>query len=284
MINLIKIEQIIEHFFKGQSLVGSVKLGSVYDNLNTGNLRYPVLNIDHIETVHNNFDTYNFYIYFADRLTENHNNSNYIVTSGINIIKMFTKYMEDNFNIQTPVTITPFIQKFADDTAGVWARVSIEVSDDMEYCEDEIDIPTLYIVENGEYNTVEYDKVIVNVQGGLPDAPSDGKSYVRKDGEWVEETIVDISGKQDKLTAGTNISIVDNVISATDTVYDDTEIRGLIAGKQDVITDLATIREGAALGATALQEVPNEYAKKSDIPTVPTFTFDSATATLNITL
>ena len=164
MINLIQIQKIIENFFKNQSLVGSVKLGSVYDNLNTGNLKYPVLNIDHIDTVHNNFDTYNFYIYFADRLTENHNNSNYVVTSGINIMKMFTKYMEDNFSMQTPVTITPFVQKFADDCAGVWTRVSIEVRDDMDYCEDIIDIPTLYIVENGEYNTVEYDKVIVNVQ------------------------------------------------------------------------------------------------------------------------
>ena len=36
--------------------------------------------------------------------------------------------------------------------------------------------------------------------------------------------------------------------------------------KQDVISDLETIRSGAALGATALQEVPDTYAKKTDIP------------------
>ena len=37
--------------------------------------------------------------------------------------------------------------------------------------------------------------------------------------------------------------------------------------KQDIITDLASIRSGAALGATALQSVPNTYALKTDIPT-----------------
>ena len=40
-----------------------------------------------------------------------------------------------------------------------------------------------------------------------------------------------------------------------------------ISGKQDIITDLELIREGASLGATALQEVPSGYAKTEDIPT-----------------
>ena len=38
-----------------------------------------------------------------------------------------------------------------------------------------------------------------------------------------------------------------------------------LATKQDVISDLETIRSGSALGATALQEVPDTYALKSDI-------------------
>ena len=46
--------------------------------------------------------------------------------------------------------------------------------------------------------------------------------------------------------------------------YDDTEIRSKIeeieANKQDKINDLETIREGANLGATALQSIPSEYA------------------------
>ena len=37
------------------------------------------------------------------------------------------------------------------------------------------------------------------------------------------------------------------------------ELAAELAGKQDIISDLATIRSGAAKGATALQSVPNSY-------------------------
>ena len=40
--------------------------------------------------------------------------------------------------------------------------------------------------------------------------------------------------------------------------------------KQDTISDLDTIRSGAALGATALQSVPDTYALKSEIPDITT--------------
>ena len=40
--------------------------------------------------------------------------------------------------------------------------------------------------------------------------------------------------------------------------------------KQDTISDLETIRSGAALGATALQTVPDTYALKSEIPDITT--------------
>ena len=43
-----------------------------------------------------------------------------------------------------------------------------------------------------------------------------------------------------------------------------------LATKQDVISDLETIRSGAAKGATALQEVPDTYALKSEIPDITT--------------
>ena len=54
--------------------------------------------------------------------------------------------------------------------------------------------------------------------------------------------------------------------------YDDTEIRNQLTElsaelgeKQDTITDLDAIREGAAKGATALQRVPEGYATKEEL-------------------
>ncbi len=38
-----------------------------------------------------------------------------------------------------------------------------------------------------------------------------------------------------------------------------------IAAKQDIISDLATIREGAAKGATALQSIPSEYVTETEL-------------------
>ena len=38
-----------------------------------------------------------------------------------------------------------------------------------------------------------------------------------------------------------------------------------ISGKQDVISDLATIRDGASKGATALQSVPSEYVTETEL-------------------
>lgn len=41
------------------------------------------------------------------------------------------------------------------------------------------------------------------------------------------------------------------------------QLMDAVQGKQDIIADLATIREGASKGATALQSVPSEYGTKA---------------------
>lgn len=45
-------------------------------------------------------------------------------------------------------------------------------------------------------------------------------------------------------------------------------LNAFLSTKQDVLTDIDDIREGANKGATALQSVPDEYAKKSDVPSI----------------
>ena len=51
-------------------------------------------------------------------------------------------------------------------------------------------------------------------------------------------------------------------------IYNNTEELALLSdvnGKQDVITDLASIREGASKGATALQSIPSEYVTETEL-------------------
>ena len=111
-----------------------------------------------------------------------------------------------------------------------------------------------------------------------------------------------LAGKQDTLTAGQNITITNNVISAaadpqvqadwseTDpsevsyiqnkpdlSVYaTNTALTNGLATKQDVISDLATIRSGASAGATAVQPgslstvaTTGSYTDLTDKPTIP---------------
>lgn len=104
-----------------------------------------------------------------------------------------------------------------------------------------------------------------------------------------------IDNKEDKLVAGSGITLVTTqtgtstegvpikrtTISATGGgSYDDTELRGRITtiegkesgwdGKQDVITDLDTIRSGAAAGAAAVQPELSVSAAELDFDTADT--------------
>ena len=82
--------------------------------------------------------------------------------------------------------------------------------------------------------------------------------------------------KQDKLIAGENITIaadgktisaagggptveLDTTLSKAGKAADAKAVGDALAGKQGTISDLATIRSGAAKGATALQSVPSTY-------------------------
>ena len=61
----------------------------------------------------------------------------------------------------------------------------------------------------------------------------------------------------------TELSALETKVTETDTKL--TELSEEIGKKQDTITDLETIRSGAAKGATALQSVPATYATKTDV-------------------
>ena len=72
-----------------------------------------------------------------------------------------------------------------------------------------------------------------------------------------------LEGKQEKLVAGDNITIVGNVISSTggggggsidlSSYAKKADVEAALEGKQDTISDLGAIRQGAQKGSTALQ-------------------------------
>ena len=69
----------------------------------------------------------------------------------------------------------------------------------------------------------------------------------------------ELATKQDKLVSGTNIKSI-NGTTLLSSGNMELATKEELNTKQDVISDLDSIRSGAALGATALQSVPSEYA------------------------
>lgn len=121
------------------------------------------------------------------------------------------------------------------------------------------------------------------------------------------------NAKQNALTAGSNIQINGDVISATDTTYtagtgiditngiisntqtsaewgnitgtlsDQTDLQTALDDKQDVISDLSDIRSGASAGATALQPNDNISELQNDVGYITGITSSDVTTALGYT-
>lgn len=127
-------------------------------------------------------------------------------------------------------------------------------------------IPSEYITESE-----------LNAKGYLTSIPSEyitetelsNKGYATKaeltryttDAEY--NTLVTTVNSKANSSALTNYSTTSHTHG--DLYYTETEIDSKLNTKQNVISDLDTIRSGASKGATALQSIPSEYAKITDV-------------------
>ena len=137
------------------------------------------------------------------------------------------------------------------------------------------------------------DTQIRELIGGKADKATTLAGYGIGDAYTRDEVGDALEGKQDKLVAGDNIAIVGNVISSTgggggggggisvdlSAYAKKEEVNAALAGKQDKISDLDAIREGAALGKTALQEHQDisKLATKEEVATKQDTISDLAT-------
>lgn len=165
----------------------------------------------------------------------------------------------------------------------------LDVSADYEVANDGTPIPvTVSGLPTGLSATVENFSV-----HAISRRYGEGSEYRAGNGIIIQtgEISVDPTVVQEKLEAGANISIVGNTISATadpqqpadwaategvtrilnkpdlDIYATRSEVTTGLAGKQNVIPDLSTIRSGAAAGATAVQpsEMDSALAGKQDV-------------------
>lgn len=172
--------------------------GDVYEQMNSKMHRYPaiVLTISTINRTENR-QLVNCTLFYIDRLTDDASNKTEIQSNGLTCLKqIIEKLNEDNtWNFDNEV-YTPFSEKFSDMCTGVFVSGIFSISEDIICADDSFTIKELKVAENGIYDVVGYDRVIVEVKG----EPVEGQIGI--------ELSSDITLKNNKISTGKPISEV----------------------------------------------------------------------------
>lgn len=106
--------------------------GDIY-LINFSTQTYPLINV-FIETVIINEKTidYNISLTYVDRLLKDYSNKTIIQSDGIIYLNEIINSLDEI--IEYPVTITPFTEKFTDECAGDFAKLTIKTTNPVGTC------------------------------------------------------------------------------------------------------------------------------------------------------
>ena len=190
--NLQNTLEYIASVAQNHPLINSSYVGSIYDLNSNTNTKYAVFAVEDIDvTKQNNSLIYNCYLYVVDRVMNDESNTIAVQTMAVNTLQEIINYIEgysQSLEVYGSYIITPIRQKFSDECAGAYVQLRLVSQNDIGEC------------------AFSDDKVVEIFQG---------KTYLLDNYFTKSETLTLLDGKQDTLIAGDNITIVDNVISAT---------------------------------------------------------------------
>ena len=190
--NLQNTLEYIASVAQNHPLINSSYVGSIYDLNSNTNIKYAVFAVEDIDvTKQSNTLLYNCYLYVVDRVMNDESNTIAVQTMAVNTLQEIINYIEgysQSLEVYGSYIITPIRQKFSDECAGAYVQLRLVSQNDIGEC------------------AFSDDKVVETFQG---------KTYLLDNYFTKSETLTLLSNKQDTLTAGDNITIVDNVISAT---------------------------------------------------------------------
>ena len=190
--NLQNTLEYIASVAQNHPLINSSYVGSIYDLNSNTNTKYAVFAVEDIDvTKNNNTLLYNCYLYVVDRVMNDESNTLAVQTMSVNTLQEIINYIESysqSLEVYGSYIITPIRQKFSDECAGAYVQLRLVSQNDIGEC------------------TFSDDKVVETFQG---------KTYLLDNYFTKSETLTLLDGKQDTLIAGDNITISDNVISAT---------------------------------------------------------------------
>ena len=134
--NLQQLLHKIESFAKQQKFVNSVTIGDVYENWNgEPNKKYGALNIDVPQlTVNSNTQQIQVFLYYSDRLTNDHSNEYEIKTTAELVLNNIVNYCAEIGDVNEGWTINFFTQQVADELAGGYVSFYVEIEKPIGDC------------------------------------------------------------------------------------------------------------------------------------------------------
>ena len=134
--NLQQLLHKIESFAKQQKFVNSVTIGDVYENWNgEPNKKYGALNIDVPQLIVNsNMQQIQVFLYYSDRLTNDHSNEYEIKTTAELVLNNIVNYCAEIGDVNEGWTINFFTQRFADELAGGYVSFYVEIEKPIGDC------------------------------------------------------------------------------------------------------------------------------------------------------
>ena len=216
--NIVQLNNFIEKIVSCTETVKSFYTNSVYECWNTEEVKYGSISFCITKTqMRERTMTYDAIIYYGDRLLEDKSNRNAIWSDAAQVIQSIigtVNGIDGEITISYPYNLTLFEQKFADELAGAYAEISIEVEGIGE-CGDLLygyegnteDVKLESVVKtftiNGEYDIIPSDgfdaisdvKVIVDVpiQSKSVEFNSNGSYNVTPDSEYVAMDNVEVN-------------------------------------------------------------------------------------------
>ena len=112
--------------------------GDIYQ-INSKENQYGVFCVTgNVATRNDHTTTYEFTLFYVDRLLEDQSNKNVVQTDAIICIQSLCNFINqnnENINISTPINYQLFTQHFTDQCAGAFATINMEVEDSLGDCD-----------------------------------------------------------------------------------------------------------------------------------------------------
>lgn len=211
--------------------VRSVSDGDIYDALNAAvDIKYGVFHITQdTHTTNGDLDVWGLNLFYIDRLLDNGENRLSIQSAGITILENVLRNFADTFGAEymNNIVYTPFTQRFKDNCAGVFCKISVSTVMD-NLCAEGGKIvlvknqdKSIDITSNGRYNvTPDYGysglgsvDINVDVQGGGCVASEESKTYTANGTYTINPTSGDCISK-----ATVTVNVQPNLTTKTATI------------------------------------------------------------------